>query len=135
MPSAEQTPRRVERERVLSLLYEAEMKDVGIEEVLRQLPVRPDEFIVETVTGVDAETADIDVAVDKHAIDWTTDRMASLDRSIIRIGAWELIHRPELPVAVIISEAVELAKRFSTEESGKFINGVLASLANEVRAQ
>lgn len=130
---AELTPRRIERERVLSLLYEAEMKGVGVDDVLGELPVEPEAFVVSTVRGVGQATASLDEAINRHTIDWTIDRMAALDRNILRIGAWELINRPELPVAVIISEAVELAKRFSTEESGKFVNGILAAIAADVR--
>lgn len=127
--------RRIERERILSLLYEAEIKGVSAKEVIDDLPVRPEDFVVKLVSGVSADIDQLDQAIDRHSIDWTADRMASIDRNVLRIGAWELINSPDLSVAVIISEAVELAKRFSTEESGKFVNGILSSLAEEVRAQ
>jgi transcription antitermination protein NusB len=127
--------RRIERERVLSLLYEAEMKDQPIAEVLASLPVGPDAFVAETIVGVSADLPAWDALIDKYAHAWKSDRMPSIDRTVLRIGAYELRDQPDLPVAVIISEAVELAKKFSTEESGKFVNGLLSSIASELRAE
>lgn len=125
--------RRVERERVLSLLYEIDMKGTRAEDVLAELPVEPGQFISETVLGVARDKVEIDGEIERHSIGWSTDRMATLDRSILRMGVWELRSRHDLPVAVIISEAVELAKTFSTDESGKFVNGVLAAAAEDLR--
>jgi N utilization substance protein B len=59
--------------------------------------------------------------------------MPALDRAVLRLGAFELVFRPDVPTAAVISEAVELAKRFSTDESGRFVNGVLSSIAAAVR--
>lgn len=126
--------RRIERERVLSLLYEAEMKGQSASEVLAALPVPPEDFVISTVEGVGSKVEELDSAVDRYAVHWDVDRMASIDRNVLRLGAWELMHRPNLPIAVIISEAVELAKRFSTEESGKFVNGILSAMAEDVRS-
>jgi N utilization substance protein B len=125
--------RRLERERVLSLLYEIEMKSEPADAVIAALPVRPESFVVDTVTGVDTESAALDELVSGYLIDWSIDRMTVIDRNVLRIGAWELQHRPDLSVAVVIAEAIELAKRFSTAESGKFVNGVLAAMAEDLR--
>ena len=125
--------RRLERERVLSLLYEAEMKGETLSDLLSSLPVVPEPFVVETVTGVDKQRDELDIIIAENAANWALDRMASLDLNIMRIGTWELLNRPEINIAVIVSEAVELAKRFSTDESGKFVNGILASVATAVR--
>ncbi len=127
-------PRRLDRERVMSLLYEVEMKDASAEAVLDELPVAPDPFVVETVRGVDAAQTDIDAYIDKHSRDWDIDRMASVDRNILRVGTWELLQRPELSVAIIINEALELAKKYSTDESAKFINGILDAIAADIRS-
>ncbi len=129
----DEVTRRVDRERILSLLYEAEIKEAPASEILAQLTVAPDEFVTTTVEGVLKEPEVLDGAIDRHSFSWSTDRMPSVDRNILRLGAWELMNRPDLPVAVVISEAVELAKRFSTEESGSFVNGVLSAIAGEVR--
>ena len=133
MASVSENSRRIERERVLSLLYEAEMKSQSVDEVLASLPLAPDEFVVDTLRGVAKDIPSLDELIDHYAIGWEIDRMASLDKNVLRIASYELRDRPDLPIAVIISEAVELAKRFSTDESGKFVNGILSSMAGDVR--
>lgn len=126
--------RRLERERSLSLLYEAEVKGESIDEVLESLPAPPEPFVIETVRGVAGSAADLDAVIAENMTNWAIDRVAVIDRMILRIGAWELINRGSLSVAVVVSEAVELAKRFSTEESGKFVNGVLDAAAGRIRS-
>ena len=123
--------RREARERALSLLYEADAKDVTPEEVLRELPVAPAEFVSELVRGVGEHLEDVDRFIARYAIDWSLDRMPVIDRTLLRMATYELLYRPDVPAAVTISEAVELAKQYSTEESGRFVNGVLASIAAE----
>jgi N utilization substance protein B len=125
--------RRAERERALSLLYEAEAKDLRGPALLAQLPVSPEPFVVDLVTGVDGNRDRIDELISRHAIDWTLERMPAVDRNILRLGAYELLERPDVPLGAVISEAVELAKRYSTDESGRFVNGMLASIAAETR--
>ena len=68
-----------------------------------------------------------------HAQGWTLERMPAIDRTVLRIAGFELLDRPDVPVAVVLDEAVELAKRFSTDDSGRFVNGVLASIAKIAR--
>ena len=121
------------RERALHLLYEAEAKGVPPGEVLHDLPVAPDEFAVALVQGVHDHAEELDALVASHATGWRLDRMAAVDRALLRLGAFELAHRPDVPVAVVIDEAVELAKAYSTEDSGRFVNGVLAAVARDVR--
>ncbi len=134
--SAEPTvgTRRQARERALTLLYEAEAKDVGADVVLAGLPVPPDAFTVDLVSGVVEYGADIDERLRRFARDWALERMPAIDRTLLRIGAFELVHRPDVPTAVVISEAVDLAQRYSTDDSGRFVNGVLAAVAAEARA-
>ena len=126
--------RREARERALALLYEADAKTTTPSEVLADLPVVPDPFAVELVRGVEAGEADIDAFISRYAIDWTLDRMPVVDRTLLRMAVFELRSRPDVPTGVVISEAVELAKLYSTEESGRFVNGMLASIAAEVRS-
>jgi transcription antitermination protein NusB len=125
--------RREARERALGLLYEAESKGQTPSEVVAELPVPPDEFTVSLLDGVAGHQADLDDLIRRFARDWKLERMPALDRAVLRLGAYELVHRPEIPTGAIISEAVELAKRFSTEESGRFVNGMLSAIAAEVR--
>ncbi len=126
-------PRREARERALSLLYEAEAKNVSGAAVLADLPLEAEPFVADLVRGVDEHLVRIDELVDKFAIGWDVDRMPSIDRSVLRLAIYELLERPEIPVGAVISEAVELAKRYSTDNSGRFVNGVLSSVASDVR--
>jgi N utilization substance protein B len=125
--------RREARERALSLLYEADAKDVSPGKVLADLPVVPPAFVCELVDGVESRLAEIDGLVSRFAIDWTIGRMPVIDRTLLRMATFELLARPDIPTGVVISEAVELAKVYSTEESGRFVNGVLASIAAATR--
>jgi N utilization substance protein B len=132
---ADQTARRAARERAVGLLYEAEVKDQPAVDVLAALPVAPDDYVVEVVTGVTEHAAELDEAITRYARNWDLDRMPALDRAILRLAAYELGHRPDVPRNVVINEAVELAKVFSTEESGKFVNGMLSAMAPDLRPE
>jgi N utilization substance protein B len=125
--------RREARERALGLLYEAETKGSDPATVVAALPVPPDPFTIELVEGVGAHRERLDGLIRRFARDWKLERMPALDRAVLRLGAFELVFRPDVPTAAVISEAVELAKRFSTDESGRFVNGVLSSIAAAVR--
>ena len=131
---APSSSRRAARERALSLLYEAELKgeDTGV--VLAGLPVAPDSFVVELVEGVGGHRDEIDGLISRFSIDWPLERMPTVDRNLLRLATFELLQRPETPVGVVIDEAVELAKIYSTEDSGRFVNGVLSAVAGQVRA-
>ena len=125
--------RREARERALSLLYEAESKQVQPDAILSDLPVEPDPFVVDLVKGVGRDLERIDWLISSHAIGWEMDRMPAVDRALLRMAVYELIDRPDVPTAVVISEAVDLAAQYSTDDSGRFVNGVLAAIAAEVR--
>jgi N utilization substance protein B len=136
-PSEEGEPllgtRRQARELALSLLYEADAKDSPPAAVLADFPIEPDAFASDLVAGVGTHQDEIDGFIRRFAKDWTLERMPVVDRNLLRIGVYELLHRPDVPTAVVISEAVELARRYSTEESGRFVNGMLGRIAEEVR--
>ncbi|WP_208027816.1 transcription antitermination factor NusB [Rhabdothermincola sediminis] len=125
--------RREARERALELLYEAESKGQPPAVVLQALPVPPEAFTAELVRGVGDHLAELDEVIASYARGWAVARMPALDRAVLRLGVFELLHRPDVPTGAVISEAVELAKRFSTEESGRFVNGVLATIAADAR--
>jgi len=127
------TNRHDARERAFHLLYETEMKGNVIADVLAALPVGPDEFATELVIGVGANQTELDAVIATHARNWDVDRMPALDRAILRLATYELIHRPDVPTAVVISEAVELAKSYSTDDSSRYVNGVLSAVAGAVR--
>jgi N utilization substance protein B len=121
------------RERALYLLYEADAKGISPVDALELQIVEPDELTTTLIRGVAEHRDRLDAAIAVRATGWTLERMPVLDLSVLRIGAFELAQRPDVPVAVVIDEAVELAKRFSTDSSGRFVNGVLSSLAEDLR--
>lgn len=122
------------RERALILLYEAETKGISAVEVLDAQIATPDELTRVLVHGVVDHAARLDEAIAAHSKGWSLSRMPTIDRNVLRIAAFELLGRPDVPVAVVIDEAVELAKRFSTDDSGRFVNGVLSALVPVLRA-
>ena len=133
MSDLEEDPRTEARERALGLLYEADAKGVGVRDVLGLLLVEPDPLAVLLAEGVGDERVKIENLITKFLRDWTIDRIPIIDRLVLSIATFELLARADTPTAVIIDEAVELAKRYSTDESSAFVNGVLSSIAAEIR--
>lgn len=86
----------------------------------------------EIVDGIVDNQDEIDEHIVTHSRDWKIERMPAVDRALLRIGVWEIIHNDEVPTAVAIDEAVELAKEFSTDDSGAFVHGVLARVARSL---
>src|SRR5258706_9834743 len=109
--------RRAARERALELLYEAEAKDTSAGVVIDALPLAPDPYASLLAVGVDDHRDEIDTLIARYAKGWALDRMPSIDLALLRLATYELVHHPEVPVAVVISEAVELASQFSTDDS------------------
>ena len=132
--SADSAPRHQSRERALTLLYEAELKGEPPADVLAALPMAPDPYVTTLVTLVGERGEEIDGLVDQAAIGWDLDRMAVVDRNVLRLATAELVACDDVPTAVILNEAVELASAFSTDDSGRFVNGVLATIATQVRS-
>lgn len=100
----------------------------------RETPGDPEgrEYADAVVRGVFDELTAMDEAIKKASTNWRLERMARVDRNVLRLGAWELLRQSDVPRAVILDEAVELAKRFGSEESGAFVNGVLDRIASDV---
>ena len=97
--------------------------------------MEPGPFAVDLVSGVGEHQDELDALDHQLRPGLDLDRMPALDRALLRMGVFELAHRPDVPTGAVISEAVELAKRYSTDDSGRFVNGVLASIAAAVRPQ
>jgi len=121
------------REQALILLYECEQRAASLSAVVEQHAAIYAGLTKELADGVEERRAHIDDLIASHSKGWTLERMPAIDRTILRIGTFELVERVDTPVAVVIDEAVELAKRFSTDDSGRFVNGVLAAIARTVR--
>jgi N utilization substance protein B len=111
------------RDLALAALYEMDQR--GSVEAPPDLPPKA----AGLVAGVLEHRQELDRAIDAVSEHWRLERMPVVDRAILRLGAFELQHRPRTPAAVVVSEAVRLAKEYSTERSGAFVNGVLATLA------
>ncbi|MFM7125059.1 MAG: transcription antitermination factor NusB [Actinomycetes bacterium] len=121
------------RERALHLLYEAHAKSSSGASVVESQVLAVDDLVLEIVAGVDAVSAKADDLIAENAIGWTLARMPVIDLIVLRIAIFELISRSDVPTAVILNEAVELAKTFSTDESGRFVNGILSTISKKVR--
>jgi N utilization substance protein B len=126
-------PRTDAREQAVMLLYESEQRSVSPLELMVERGVASEDMARALLEGVEASREHIDAQIVTHARGWAIDRMPALDRAILRLAIHELLDRPDVPVAVVIDEAVELAKRFSTDDSGRFVNGVLAAVAKVSR--
>ncbi len=125
--------RREARERALGLCYELEVRDVPVDMLLEQQPARPDEYAVRLVQGVAEHRDQVDSLLRKFSEHWALERMPAVDRAVLRLAGYELGWEPDMPTAVVISEAVELAKQYSTKDSGRFVNGLLSRIAEELR--
>jgi transcription antitermination protein NusB len=137
--------RRAARELALDVLYQAEIRDqLPLEALALQRSAgwslgeesdtgAPDGEILAyaslLVEGVQANSAPIDAHIARFAEHWTMDRMPVVDRNLLRMAVFELMWMPDVPTAVVINEAIELAKSHSTEDSGRFINGILGRVA------
>jgi len=93
------------------------------------------EFIGQLVAGTLTEVIQLDELLEKHAANWKVARMSSVDRSLLRMATYEMLHMKETPHSVIINEAIELAKQFGTSESPSFINGILDGIKSGVKAE
>ncbi len=125
-------PRHQQRERALLLLYEAELKGAGPLEVVEALPVPPDPYVRTLVEGAVATREEADRRIAAASVGWPLERMAVIDRIVLRLALAELLDPSGPPVAVVIDEAVELVKEYSTDESGGFVNGILATIAGDI---
>jgi N utilization substance protein B len=129
--------RRAGRELALKLLFQIDVGKLPPEEAfaLAAVSSRYDEeafaFARELVEGVLRQATVIDEAIQGYAREWTLDRMPNLDRNILRIAVLEVLFSPGVPAAVAADEAVEMANKYSTAESGRFINGILGSLIRD----
>jgi len=125
--------RRDARERALSLCYELDVRGNCLDDLLVELPVAPAPYAVELARGVEDHHDEIDAIITKFADRWSIDRMPVIDRNLLRIAVFELGWQPEIPLGVAISEAVDLAKRYSTDDSGRFVNGMLGRIGEHLR--
>jgi N utilization substance protein B len=135
-PKTQMPARRKARKRALDVLYEADMRDLPPSQVLRSYlerigPPRPDhlDYAISLVEGVAEHLDRIDELISSYAEGWTLARMPVIDRNLARIAVYELLYVTEIDDPVAITEAVELAKQMSTDDSPRFLNGILGRIA------
>ena len=126
------------RKRALDILFSADVRGDELASALAAAatraanePAREGSWLYarEIVDGIIDNRDEIDEQITTHSRDWKLERMPAVDRALLRIGTWEILFNDEVPTAVAIDEAVELAKELSTEDSGAFVHGVLARIA------
>ena len=126
--------RREARELVLTALYRCEFLPATLEELFEEVDPGNQRSYVEAVfNGIRSRQPEIDHMLGEKTVDWKFERLALLDRNILRIGVYELLYFDDVPPEVALDEAVELAKKFGTEQARKFINGILDRIWKEHR--
>ncbi|MCK4409102.1 MAG: transcription antitermination factor NusB [Candidatus Eisenbacteria sp.] len=129
--------RREGRELAVMLLYREKLTGLA-DQTIPDIEDASDEalrFASRLVSGVRSSLSAIDAAISAASEHWDIPRMGIVDLTMLRVGVYELLERPDTPVGVIINEAVEIARKFSSDECGKFVNGVLDRIAGDVRRE
>ena len=127
------------RKRAIDILFEADQRGANLSDVLaerialsgRETPVP--QYGIDLVRGVIDQWMSVNILISEAAKEWTMDRMPAVDRAVLRVATWEIVFNDEVPAAVAIDEAVELAADLSTDDSPTFINGVLGTIAREAQ--
>ncbi|WP_082233880.1 transcription antitermination factor NusB [Halobacillus massiliensis] len=122
--------RRLAREKAFQALFQMDSHEISAQEAIEHVTEedQEDKFLNELVYGVNQYLADIDAAIEKNLERWSFSRLARVEKTLLRMAAYELLYQEEVPPQIAINEAVELAKVFGEEQSGKFINGVLSKM-------
>jgi N utilization substance protein B len=121
------------------MLFQIEASGVEAEKAIalfwRNFEADPEgrSYADEVVRGISEKLAEVDAKISAASSNWRIERMTRVDRNLLRLGAWELMFRPDVPRAVVLDEAVELAKSYGTDESSAFVNGVLNQIGEQVR--
>jgi len=125
--------RRLARELVMKILFQVDVGKLPLEEAkelaFEEVNVAPEDrrYIEDVCDGVLAHQSQLDQIIRDLAEGWRLERMANVDRNVLRIALYEILYRDDVPDVVAVNEAVEIAKKYSTEESGRFVNGILGS--------
>lgn len=122
--------RRTAREKAMQILFQFNMNDTSAEDAIHLfLEDEPSSLFLETIVqGVSENKEKIDDKIEEHLENWSLDRIAIVERTILRIAVYELLYEDEIPVSVSINEAVDIAKKFGDDMSGPFVNGVLSKI-------
>ncbi len=124
--------RREAREFLLSALYRREHVNTALEEMLAEVePGEQVDYIRGVFSGVMARRDELDRMIGERTVGWRFERLALIDRNILRLGVYEMLYVDDVPMEVAIDEAVELAKRFGTDQARSFVNGILDRIGKE----
>lgn len=131
--------RRMAREMALQMLYQSEAASIPIGDVIerfwsdRDVASEVRDFADRLARGTASRTDEIDPIIQETLDNWRLDRLAIVDRNVLRMAVFEMLHQPDTPEVVVIDEAIEVAKRFGGDESGQFVNGILDAVRKRVR--
>lgn len=126
------TQRHQARERALEILYEATIKDRPVAQIIQSLALAPDPYTVSIVFASEQNRSRAEQLIERNLQDWTLERLALIDRLILTMAIGELLLEEPPPTAVVLDEAVELAKVYSTDGSASFVNGVLSACVDDL---
>lgn len=126
--------RRTAREKALQSLFQIDVSDIEPNEAMQHAldGQESDAFFEQLVYGVLENKEKIDEMIKRHLVNWKLDRLANVDRAILRLSAYEMIFLDDIPVNVSMNEAIELAKQFGNDKSAKFVNGVLSNIKSDL---
>ncbi|SNZ10693.1 NusB antitermination factor [Terribacillus aidingensis] len=122
--------RRMARETAFQVLFQMDMNDIQPDEAVENVMGEPlkDAFLTNLINGVMKHQTEIDTKISEHLQNWSFDRLASVEKTSLRIAVYELMHHEDVPQGVVINEAIEVTNLFGDEKSGKFVNGVLSRI-------
>jgi N utilization substance protein B len=133
--------RRIAREKAFQALFQIEVGRIKTRDALEavfsegDLTQKDIDYLQQVVLGTIANLAEIDEYIGRNTHAWDLDRLANVDKTLLRLAIWEMLYLPEIPQIVSINEAVELAKTYNSEEAGKFVNGLLDRIRLELLAK
>jgi N utilization substance protein B len=129
------------RELAFQILFQVDIGRIPWEDALKMtmdengIPKHSEVFLEELVSGVMDKLQEVDYLLTRSSEEWPLQRMASTDRNILRLAVYEILHQKDIPVEVTVNEAVEIAKKYGEEDSGRFVNGVLGTIIKELQKQ
>ncbi|WMT30622.1 transcription antitermination factor NusB [Bacillus aerius] len=129
--------RRTAREKALQTLFQIDVSNIDPKEAITHAldEQESDPFFEELVFGVLEQKDKLDEMISQHLVNWKLDRIANVDRAILRLSVYEMVYQEDIPVSVSMNEAIELAKLFGDDKAPKFVNGVLSNIKNDLKQQ
>ncbi|MCY7572481.1 transcription antitermination factor NusB [Bacillus pumilus] len=129
--------RRTAREKALQTLFQIDVSNIDPKEAITHAldEQESDPFFEELVFGVLEQKNKLDDMISQHLVNWKLDRIANVDRAILRLSVYEMVYQEDIPVSVSMNEAIELAKLFGDDKASKFVNGVLSNIKNDLKQQ